>query len=64
MLWCIAQYRVPIIIALHKPGAASFMKKCESNAAASCDKAAADKNLSGAGKTSFTTKCVTDAAGN
>lgn len=42
----------------------SFMKKCESDAAASCDKAAADKKLSGAAKTSFTTKCVKDAAGN
>jgi hypothetical protein len=42
----------------------SFMKKCESDAAASCDKTAADKKLSGAAKTSFTAKCAKDAVGN
>ena len=39
------------------------MTKCASDATASCDKAAADKKLSGAAKDSFTTKCVKDAAG-
>jgi hypothetical protein len=42
---------------------ASFMKKCDADAAASCDKQSADKKLSGAAKTSFTKKCVTDATG-
>jgi hypothetical protein len=32
----------------------SFMKKCETDAAAACDVAAADQKLSGAAKTSFT----------
>ena len=41
----------------------SFMKKCESDAAAVCDTEAADKKLSGAAKTSFTKKCVKDATG-
>ena len=41
----------------------SFMKKCESDAAAVCDSQAADKKLSGAAKTSFTKKCVKDATG-
>lgn len=41
----------------------SFMKKCESDAAAKCDTAAADKKLAGAAKTSFTKKCVADAVG-
>jgi len=41
----------------------SFMKKCESDAAAACDTKAADKKLSGAAKTSFTNKCVKDATG-
>jgi hypothetical protein len=39
------------------------MTKRASDATASCDKAAADKKLSGAAKDSFTTKCVKDAAG-
>ena len=43
---------------------ASFMKKCESDAAAACDTAAGDKKLAGAAKASFTKKCVTDAVGN
>jgi hypothetical protein len=44
----------------------SFMKKCSADAtaaspaAASCDKAAADKKLAGAAKNSFMTKCVAD----
>lgn len=42
----------------------SFLKKCESDAAAACDTAAADKKLAGAARTSFTRKCVTDAVGN
>ena len=41
----------------------SFMKKCDADAAAACDKQAADKNLNGAAKTSFTKKCVADATG-
>lgn len=42
----------------------SFMKKCESDAAAKCDTAAAEKKLAGAAKTSFTKKCVADALGS
>ena len=42
----------------------SFMKKCETDAAAVCDTAASDKKLAGAAKASFTKKCVTDAVGN
>jgi len=41
----------------------SFMKKCESDAAAACDTQAAEKKLSGAAKISFTKKCVKDASG-
>jgi hypothetical protein len=41
----------------------SFMKKCESDAAKTCDTSAADKKLAGAAKTSFTKKCVHDAVG-
>jgi len=41
----------------------SFMKKCETDATAACDKQAADKKLAGAAKTSFTKKCVSDAVG-
>lgn len=41
----------------------SFMKKCESDAAAACDAKAAEKKLAGAAKTSFTKKCVADAQG-
>ena len=43
---------------------ASFMKKCETDAAATCDTAATDKKLAGAAKTSFTKKCVADAVGS
>ena len=39
------------------------MKKCESDAKASCDKRVADKKLAGAAKNSFTKKCVSDATG-
>jgi hypothetical protein len=42
----------------------SFMKKCETDAHATCDKEAADKKLAGAAKASFTKKCVTDAVGS
>ena len=42
----------------------SFLKKCETDAAAACDAAAADKKLSGAAKTSFTKKCLTDSVGS
>ncbi len=41
----------------------SHMKKCETDAAATCDKQAADKKLNGAAKTSFTNKCIKDAVG-
>ena len=41
----------------------SFMKKCQTDATASCNTAAADKKLVGAAKSSFTKKCVTDAVG-
>lgn len=41
----------------------SFMKKCETDAKAGCDKSAAEKKLSGAAKDSFTKKCVGDALG-
>jgi hypothetical protein len=40
------------------------MKKCETDSTAACDAAAADKKLSGAAKTSFTKKCVTDSLGS
>jgi hypothetical protein len=40
------------------------LKKCESDAKATCDAAAADKKLAGAAKTSFTNKCVQDAVGS
>ena len=39
----------------------SFVKKCETDAAAACDAKAAEKKLAGAAKTSFTKKCVADA---
>ena len=48
----------------------AFMKEClsakpaaASDAAATCDKTAADKKLAGAAKTSFVKKCVADAGG-
>jgi hypothetical protein len=41
----------------------SFMKKCQGDAKAGCDKSAAEKKLSGAAKDSFTKKCVSDAVG-
>jgi len=41
----------------------SFMKKCETDAKANCDKAAAEKKLVGAAKDSFTKKCIGDAVG-
>ncbi len=43
---------------------ASFMKKCEGDAAKACDTAAADKKLAGAAKASFTKKCVSDSVGS
>jgi len=39
------------------------MKKCQTDATASCNTAAADKKLAGAAKSSFTKKCVADAVG-
>jgi hypothetical protein len=39
------------------------VKKCESDAAAAtCDAQATEKKLAGAAKTSFTKKCIADAA--
>lgn len=41
---------------------ASFLKKCERDAAtSSCEAAATEKKLKGAAKSSFTKKCVKDA---
>ena len=40
------------------------MKKCETDAQKACDTQATDKKLSGAAKTSFTKKCVTDSVGS
>ncbi len=40
------------------------MTKCEKDAKATCDKAAADKKLAGAAKTSNVKKCVTDTVGS
>lgn len=42
----------------------SFMKKCETDAAAKCDAAATEKKLAGAAKNSFTKKCVADSVGS
>lgn len=42
---------------------ASFMKKCQTDAAKSCDNQAAAKKLAGAAKNSFAKKCVSDAVG-
>jgi hypothetical protein len=39
------------------------MKKCETDAKATCETQAADKKLSGAAKNSFVKKCTTDAVG-
>jgi len=39
------------------------MKKCEADAASSCEAQATEKKLAGAAKTSFTKKCVADAQG-
>lgn len=41
----------------------SFMKKCESDAAAKCEIASKEKKLAGAAKSSFSKKCVNDAVG-
>jgi hypothetical protein len=41
----------------------SFMKKCQNDATTSCNTQATTKKLSGAARTSFTKKCVTDAVG-
>ncbi len=40
------------------------MKKCETDAKASCDASAAQQKLAGAAKTSFVKKCVADAVGS
>jgi hypothetical protein len=40
------------------------MTKCQKDAAASCNKGAADKKLAGAAKTSHVKKCTNDAVGN
>jgi hypothetical protein len=39
------------------------MKKCETDAKGACSLSAGEKKLSGAAKTSFTTKCVRDKVG-
>lgn len=41
----------------------SFLKKCEKDAAATCDTGAAEKKLAGAAKSSSTKKCGKDAVG-
>ena len=42
---------------------ASYMKKCEGDAKAACEKKATDAKLSGAAKTSNVNKCVKDTVG-
>jgi hypothetical protein len=42
---------------------ASFMKKCEEDAAAACDADSKSKNLSGAALDSHMKKCIADAVG-
>jgi len=42
----------------------SFMKKCETDAKATCDTAAVERKLAGAAKNSITKKCVSDAVGS
>jgi hypothetical protein len=42
---------------------ASFMKKCEKDAASTCELAAAEKKLAGAAKNSNIKKCTKDAVG-
>ena len=42
----------------------SFMKKCESDAKASCEKSSVDMKLAGAAKTSHEKKCMTDKVGS
>jgi hypothetical protein len=42
---------------------ASFMKKCERDAAASCEQSSVELKLVGAAKTSHMKKCVDDAVG-
>lgn len=41
----------------------SFLKKCETDAAAKCEMASKEKKLAGAAKNSFEKKCVKDAVG-
>lgn len=41
----------------------SFMKKCESDAAAKCEAAAVEKKLAGAAKTGNIKKCTREAVG-
>jgi hypothetical protein len=41
----------------------SFLKKCESDAAAACELAATEKKLAGAAKTANVKKCMKDAVG-
>ena len=42
---------------------ASFMKKCETDAKATCEAASKEKKLAGAAKGSFEKKCLNDAVG-
>jgi hypothetical protein len=41
----------------------SFMKKCESDAKAACEKSSKDMKLAGAAKASHEKKCMADATG-
>lgn len=41
----------------------SFLKKCEKDAAATCEMNSKEKKLNGAAKNSFEKKCVKDAVG-
>lgn len=43
---------------------ASFMKKCQANAKATCESTAKEKNLHGAAQGSFIKKCVKDSVGS
>jgi hypothetical protein len=41
----------------------SFMKKCETDASAACEKSSADMKLAGAAKASHMKKCLADSVG-
>ncbi len=48
---------------LHGAALTSFMRKCETDAAAGCERSAQDRKLAGAAKSSFSKKCISDAVG-